>query len=149
MRDTRTTRHHNGPNIALYPTYGHWLACLTDGDAAGQKYAASARNMIPDAPVETVPRFVTQLPSPDMEHFQYKAGFSDVYHRMARLPSGVPASMRKAITKAIHQESKPGLAITVASDAAERRRNAISSLLRQMFTEVLQQAELNSDEKDL
>lgn len=122
---------------------------LTDGDAAGQKYAATARSLGPDSAPEAIARYVTQLPALDMEHFLYKAGFSEVYHRIARLPPGVPAGMHKAITKAIHQASKPGLAIAVALDAAERGRSAIPPLLQQMFAEVLQQAQLNSDEKDL
>ncbi|PIJ51295.1 ATP-dependent endonuclease [Erwinia sp. OLTSP20] len=122
---------------------------LTDGDAAGQKYAASARSLAGDVPADMLARYVTQLPALDMEHFLYKSGFSEVYHRIARLPPGVATGMHRAITKAIHQASKPGLAIAVALDAAERGRGAIPVLLQQMFTQVLQQAQLNSDEKDL
>lgn len=63
---------------------------------------------------------LTSLPAMDMEHFMYRQGFDDVYHRVAQIPDNVPMNMRRVITKAIHRSSKPDLAIEVAMEAGRR-----------------------------
>ncbi|MFG1175322.1 DUF2813 domain-containing protein [Erwiniaceae bacterium CAU 1747] len=107
---------------------------LTDGDEAGKKYAATARSQIPAGEEEE--NYLTALPALDMEHFLYRQGFSAVYHRIARLPEGVPMNLRRVIAKAISHSSKPDLAIAVAEEAAVRGTGAIPPLLRQMFARV-------------
>lgn len=107
---------------------------LTDGDEAGEKYAATARSQI--LPGEHEANYLTQLPALDMEHFLYRQGFSAVYHRVAHLPEGVPMNLRRIIAKAISHSSKPDLAIAVAEEAAVRGTEAIPSLLRNMFARV-------------
>jgi len=107
---------------------------LTDGDEAGRKYAATARSQIAEGEDEA--DFLTQLPALDMEHFLYRQGFSEVYHRIARLPVGVPMNIRRIIAKAISHSSKPDLAIAVAESAAARGQDAIPPLLRTMFSRV-------------
>ncbi|QKJ86583.1 ATP-dependent endonuclease [Paramixta manurensis] len=109
---------------------------LTDGDEAGKKYAATTRGLLQDS-ADDERRHLTVLPALDMEHFLYRQGFSDVYHRVAHVPVNVPMNMRRIITKAIQRSSKPELAITVAMDAAERGIESIPPLLRQMFGQVL------------
>lgn len=116
---------------------------LTDGDQAGNKYASTARTQL--QPGEPEPRFLTQLPALDMENFLYQHGFKDVYHQMAHLPLNVPMSSRRIITKAIHQSSKPELAIAVATSAAERGPEAIPPLMRQMFARVIGLAQGQAD----
>ncbi|HAU5565597.1 TPA: ATP-dependent endonuclease [Serratia fonticola] len=108
---------------------------LTDGDEAGNKYAASARSQLQEH--ERQDDHLTQFPAPDIEHFLYKQGFSDVYHDMAHLPLNVPMNARRIITKAIHHSSKPELAIAVAMAAAERGPQAIPALLDQLFARVM------------
>ncbi|UKY35311.1 ATP-dependent nuclease [Pantoea dispersa] len=108
---------------------------LTDGDEAGKKYAATARSQL--QPHEQESDHLTQFPAPDIEHFLYKHGFSDVYHQMAHLPLNVPMNARRIITKAIHHSSKPELAIAVAMAAAERGPQAIPPLLDQLFGRVM------------
>ncbi|PKH24302.1 ATP-dependent endonuclease [Enterobacterales bacterium CwR94] len=109
---------------------------LTDGDQAGKKYAETARGLLRhgDNPER---HHLTVLPALDMEHFLYREGFSDVFHRMAQLPDNVPMNTRRIITKAIHRTSKPDLAIAVATVAAERGTEAIPVVLRKMFARVL------------
>jgi putative ATP-dependent endonuclease of OLD family len=108
---------------------------LTDGDQAGSKYAATANSQLPPHGQEA--DHLTQFPAPDIEHFLYKQGFSDIYHQMAHLPLNVPMNTRRIITKAIHHSSKPELAIAVAMAAAERGPEAIPPLLDQLFTRVM------------
>lgn len=109
---------------------------LTDGDDAGKKYAATARSMCSDHQLRERDRLTT-LPALDMEHFLYKQGFNEVYHRIAHLPANVPMNLRRIIAKAIQRSSKPELAIAVAMDAAGRGTESIPPILRQMFARVL------------
>jgi putative ATP-dependent endonuclease of OLD family len=109
---------------------------LVDGDEAGKKYAATVRGLL-NNDRELERHHLTTLPALDMEHFMYRQGFDDVYHRVAQLPVGVPMNMRRVIIKAIHRSSKPDLAIEVAMEAGRRGIEAVPTLLRQMFSRVL------------
>ncbi len=80
---------------------------------------------------------LTALPALDMEHFMYRQGFADVFHRVAQLPPNVPMNTRKIITKAIHRSSKPDLAIEVAMEAGRRGIDAVPPLFRKMFSRVV------------
>ncbi|HBZ8028814.1 TPA: ATP-dependent endonuclease [Klebsiella pneumoniae] len=109
---------------------------LVDGDEAGKKYAATVRGLLNnDRELERV--HLTSLPALDMEHFMYRQGFDDVYHRVAQIPDNVPMNMRRVITKAIHRSSKPDLAIEVAMEAGRRGVDAVPTLLKKMFSRVL------------
>ena len=109
---------------------------LVDGDEAGKKYAATVRSLLNDDR-DLERDHLTTLPALDMEHFMYRQGFNDVYHRVAQLPPNVPMNMRRVITKAIHRSSKPDLAIEVAMEAGRRGVDAVPTLLKKMFSRVL------------
>lgn len=109
---------------------------LVDGDDAGKKYAATVRGLL-DNDRDRERDHLTALPALDMEHFMYRQGFSDVFHRVAQLPENVPMNLRRIITKAIHRSSKPDLAIEVALEAGRRGVDAVPPLLRKMFSRVL------------
>lgn len=116
---------------------------LTDGDEAGNKYAATVKSQLPATKDER--DHLTQLPALDMEHFLYRQGFADVYHRIARLPVKVPMNVRRIIAKAIQHSSKPELAVAVATEAAERGRASVPPLLREMFHRVQELARQNGE----
>lgn len=109
---------------------------LVDGDEAGKKYAATVLGLL-NNDRELERDHLTSLPAMDMEHFMYRQGFDDVYHRVAQIPDNVPMSMRRVITKAIHRSSKPDLAIEVAMEAGRRGVDAVPTLLKKMFSRVL------------
>ena len=109
---------------------------LVDGDEAGKKYAATVRGLL-NNDRELERDHLTSLPALDMEHFMYRQGFDDVYHRVAQIPDNVPMNMRRVITKAIHRSSKPDLAIEVAMEAGRRGMDAVPTLLKKMFSRVL------------
>ncbi|HBW9404363.1 TPA: DUF2813 domain-containing protein [Klebsiella pneumoniae] len=109
---------------------------LVDGDEAGKKYAATIRGLL-NNDRELERDHLTSLPALDMEHFMYRQGFDDVYHRVAQIPDNVPMNMRRVITKAIHRSSKPDLAIEVAMEAGRRGVDAVPTLLKKMFSRVL------------
>ena len=109
---------------------------LVDGDEAGKKYAATVRGLL-NNDRELERDHLTSLPALDMEHFMYRQGFDDVYHRVVQIPDNVPMNMRRVITKAIHRSSKPDLAIEVAMEAGRRGVDAVPTLLKKMFSRVL------------
>ncbi|APG17432.1 ATP-dependent endonuclease [Kosakonia radicincitans DSM 16656] len=109
---------------------------LVDGDEAGKKYAATVRSLLDNDQVQ-IREHLTELPARDMEHFMYREGFADIYHRVAQLPENVQMNMRRVIIKAIHRSSKPDLAIEVAMEAGRRGIDAVPPLLRKMFSRVL------------
>ncbi|YBE57722.1 ATP-dependent endonuclease [Klebsiella pneumoniae] len=109
---------------------------LVDGDEAGKKYAATVRGLL-NNDRELERDHLTSLPALDMEHFMYRQGFDDVYHRVAQIPDNVPMNMRRVITTAIHRSSKPDLAIEVAMEAGRRGVDAVPTLLKKMFSRVL------------
>ena len=109
---------------------------LVAGDEAGKKYAATVRGLL-NNDRELERDHLTSLPALDMEHFMYRQGFDDVYHRVAQIPDNVPMNMRRVITKAIHRSSKPDLAIEVAMEAGRRGVDAVPTLLKKMFSRVL------------
>lgn len=109
---------------------------LVDGDEAGKKYAATVRGLL-NNDRELERDHLTSLPALDMEHFMYRQGFDDVYHRVAQIPDNVPMNMRRVITKAIHRSTKPDLAIEVAMEAGRRGVDAVPTLLKKMFSRVL------------
>ncbi|WP_353144058.1 ATP-dependent endonuclease [Enterobacter sp.] len=109
---------------------------LVDGDEAGKKYASTVRSLLNNEREEERDH-LTMLPAMDMEHFMYRQGFDDVFHRIAMVPVDVPMNMRRVIAKAIHRSSKPDLAIEVATEAGRRGVEAVPTLLRKMFSRVL------------
>lgn len=108
---------------------------LTDGDQAGQKYAATVRSQL--QPQDPPQHYLTMLPAADIENFLFAQGFADVYTRAAHLPLNIPMSARRIITKAIHRASKPELAVAVAMAVGQRGPQAIPLLMRQMFSRVM------------
>ncbi|WPM85942.1 hypothetical protein QNH14_11105 [Apirhabdus apintestini] len=80
-----------------------------------------------------------------MEHFMYRQGFADVYHRVAQIPQNAKITMRRVIVKAIHRTSKPDLALEVAMEAGRRGVEAIPAQLRHMFLRVTKLARERAD----
>ena len=98
-----------------------------------KKYASTVRSLLNNEREEERDH-LTMLPAMDMEHFMYRQGFDDVFHRIAMVPVDVPMNMRRVIAKAIHRSSKPDLAIEVATEAGRRGVEAVPTLLRKMFS---------------
>ena len=115
---------------------------LVDGDEAGKKYAATARSMMQNVPEKNR---LTVLPALDIEHFMYKSGFNEVYHRVAMLPLNVRISARRVIQKAVHRSSKPDLAIEIADQARARGMNSVPLLLSGMFNRIIRLARKKSE----
>ncbi|KPD02026.1 ATP-dependent nuclease [Moellerella wisconsensis] len=108
---------------------------LVDGDEAGKKYAATVKSFAEKMGDQERDR-LTKLSAPDMEHFLYREGFSQVYHDVAGIPDNAKLSIRRVIIKAIQRASKPDLAIAVVNRAAEKGSDSIPVVLKNMFSRV-------------
>lgn len=113
-----------------------WHA-LTDGDQAGQKYAARVGMMLDNE--DTSRNRLTILPASDIEHFFFDNGFSDVYIKAANYDEkdALRLSTHKIISKAVHKHSKPWLGLTVAEAAEEKGIDSIPPLLKRLFSRMV------------
>lgn len=114
---------------------------LTDGDEAGQKYAASVRGFLGSQPNRFMSRrhnlhhFLTVLPHIDIEHFLYSNGYADVYLQA----SGIRGAARRGISAdriietAIKRKSKPGMAVAVIAEMQNRGPDGVPELFRNML----------------
>jgi putative ATP-dependent endonuclease of OLD family len=108
---------------------------LADGDMAGQRYVASAREYVVNG--DGRDRF-TLLQEPDIEHCFWRFGYQDVFRTAAWPcpPSGDAAWQRKApakkvIGRAIERYSKPWLAVLLLDATIDRGRAGVPPPLRQ------------------
>lgn len=111
----------------------HWHV-LTDGDQAGEKYAAIACSQLSQK--QSVRHHLTRFPARDIEHFLYRNGFSQVYLQAARAEQAVSGDISQVIRRAIQNSAKPSLAISVAQAMAEQGTGAIPLLLKKMMSRV-------------
>lgn len=107
---------------------------LTDGDEAGNKYAAVAQSQLSEQ--QQVRHHLTRFPAKDIEHYFYRQGFANIYRQVAGLSPEAGVNMHRVITRAIQRSSKPSLAIAVASAVAGRGVQSIPMLLRKMLGRV-------------
>lgn len=110
---------------------------LTDGDAAGQKYAARVAEML--SVKESVVNRLAVLPALDIEHLFFDNGFADVYLEAAHYTEKDLARIttRKIIDKAVHKYSKPGLGLVIANAVEERGTDSIPPLLKSLFSRLV------------
>lgn len=72
-----------------------------------KKYASTVRSLLNNEREEERDH-LTMLPAMDMEHFMYRQGFGDVFHRIAMVPVDVPMNMRRVIAKSYSSFFKTG-----------------------------------------
>ena len=113
-----------------------WLV-LTDGDAAGEKYAAQVTEML--LATDSLVNRLSILPAVDIEHLFFDHGFADVYLQAANYTEKNLARIttNKIIDKAAHKYSKPGLGLAIASAVEERGTDSIPPLLKGLFTRLV------------
>jgi putative ATP-dependent endonuclease of OLD family len=103
-----------------------WLL-LTDGDPAGQRYAARANQHL-DA--HDSGGGVVVLPARDIEHYLFGHGYANVIRKAAQ--SGGTRSTTKTIKAAVERASKPGLALLILAEADERGPEGVPPVLREL-----------------
>jgi putative ATP-dependent endonuclease of OLD family len=110
---------------------------MTDGDAAGQKYAARVEEML--SAKDTLPTRLTVLPALDIEHFFFENGFTDIYLKAAKYEEKDLArlAVNKIIDKAVHRYSKPELGLAIASAVEARGVDSTPLLLKRLFARLV------------
>ncbi|MFT6139149.1 MAG: putative ATP-dependent endonuclease of OLD family [Psychromonas sp.] len=113
-----------------------WLV-LTDGDAAGKKYAARVAEML--LVKDSLINRLVVLPAVDIEHLFFNNGFANVYLQAANYTEKDLARLttHKIIDKAVHRYSKPGLGLAIASAVEERGTDSIPPLLKRLFSRLV------------
>lgn len=110
---------------------------LTDGDAAGQKYATRVKEML--SHTDSLATRLTVLPATDIEHLFFENGFEEVYLKAANYSNQdlIRLGASKVIEKAVHKYSKPGLGIVIAEAVEERGGEAIPLVLKRLFSRLV------------
>jgi putative ATP-dependent endonuclease of OLD family len=110
---------------------------LTDGDMAGQKYAARVAEML--LVKDSLVNRLSVLPALDIEHLFFDNGFANVYLEAANYTEKDLARIttNKIIDKAVHKYSKPGLGLAIASAVEERGIDSIPPLLKRLFSRLV------------
>ncbi len=115
---------------------------LVDGDKAGLQYEKVVRDFLRK---DDKKRSITKLKEKDIEHFLWDQGFDDVYTKAARL-GRIPKSKLKpgvAIRRAIKNNSKPFLALSVVESVALRGVDSIPKPLSDMIEHCVEVARRN------
>ncbi|MFT6925433.1 MAG: putative ATP-dependent endonuclease of OLD family [Psychromonas sp.] len=110
---------------------------LTDGDAAGKKYAARVTEMLLGK--DSLVNRLLVLPALDIEHLFFDHGFADIYLQAANYTEKDLARIatNKIIDKAVHKHSKPGLGLAIANAVEERGADSIPPLLKRLFSRLV------------
>ncbi len=114
---------------------------VTDGDAAGKKYATSVRSMLEG---DQERHRLTELPDRDIEHYLYNNGFEVFFKSMVKVPIDHPIPAKKVVTKVLKKFAKPDLALAIVSHCEERGIECIPLLLRWTLKRVVTMANGNT-----
>ena len=100
---------------------------VTDGDAAGKKYAFAVKSQLGN---EHERHRLTELPHKDIEHYLYHNGFEDLFRELANISADQPVPPKKIIIKALKKFAKPDLALAIVQHSEELGPDSIPLLLR-------------------
>ncbi|MPW37873.1 ATP-dependent endonuclease [Vibrio sp. B1Z05] len=114
---------------------------VTDGDAAGKKYATSARAMLHG---EQERHRITELPDKDIEHYLYNNGFEKFFRDMGKIPYDHPIPPKKVIMRALKKHAKPDVAIAIVEYCEIHGDDIIPILIRWTLKRVISMANGNT-----
>lgn len=114
---------------------------VTDGDAAGKKYATAVRNQLEH---ETENHRLTELPDKDIEHFLYAHGFEDFFKQMIKIPHDHPIPAKKVVTRVLKKHAKPDLALAIVTYCEGKGPEIIPVLIRWILKRVVTMANGNT-----
>jgi putative ATP-dependent endonuclease of OLD family len=132
------------PLIKLVQDFNIEWHVLTDGDTAGQKYAARVDDMLLEN--DFLVSRLSVLPALDIEHLFFENGFADIYLEAANYTEKdmQRLSMSKVIDKAVHKYTKPGLGVEIANAVEKRGADSIPPLLKRLFSRLVGMARTQS-----
>ncbi len=114
---------------------------VTDGDAAGKKYATAVRSQLDN---NISKHRLTELPDKDIEHFLYAHGFETFFKDLVKIPHDHPIPAKKVILKALKKYAKPDLALAIVSYCEENGADTVPLLIRWTLKRVITMANGNT-----
>ncbi len=114
---------------------------VTDGDAAGKKYAQAVKALLGH---DQERHRLTELPDRDIEHFLYNNGFELFFKQMVKIPVDHPIPAKKVVARVLKKKAKPDLALAIVSFCEEQGVECIPLLLRWTLKRVVTMANGNT-----
>ncbi|WP_439147236.1 DUF2813 domain-containing protein [Vibrio sp.] len=114
---------------------------VTDGDAAGKKYAATVMSKLGK---DQERHRLTELPDKDIEHYLYMNGFENFFRDMVKIPYDHPIPAKKVVAKVLKKHAKPDLALAIVSHCENQGQECIPLLLRWTLKRVITMANGNT-----
>ncbi|MCG9595665.1 ATP-dependent endonuclease [Vibrio sp. Isolate25] len=127
--------------VKIAKAFGIDWHVVTDGDAAGKKYAAAVRAQLGN---DQERHRLTELPDRDIEHYLYNNGFEPFFKGMVRIPLDHPIPAKKVVTRVLKKFAKPDLALAIVSHCESQGMECIPLLLRWTLKRVVTMANGNT-----
>lgn len=127
--------------IKVAKAFGIDWHVVTDGDAAGKKYAAAVLSQLGN---DQARHRLTELPDKDIEHFLYSNGFENFFKDMVKIPHDHPIPPKKVVTRVLKKHAKPDLALAIVSHCENQGQECIPILLRWTLKRVITMANGNT-----
>lgn len=127
--------------IKVAKAFGIDWHVVTDGDAAGKKYAAAVKTQLDN---DQQRHRLTELPDRDIEHYLYNNGFEPFFKNMLKIPLEHPIPAKKVVTRVLKKYAKPDLALAIVSHCETQGNDCIPILLRWTLKRVVTMANGNT-----
>ena len=127
--------------IKVAKAFGIDWHVVTDGDAAGKKYAATVKAQLGH---DQERHRLTELPDRDIEHYLYNNGFEPFFKNMVKIPLEHPIPAKKVVTRVLKKYAKPDLALAIVSHCETKGNECIPILLRWTLKRVVTMANGNT-----
>ncbi|EEX94036.1 ATP-dependent endonuclease [Vibrio orientalis CIP 102891 = ATCC 33934] len=127
--------------IKVAKAFGIDWHVVTDGDAAGKKYAAAVKAQLGN---DQERHRLTELPDRDIEHYLYNNGFEEFFKNMLKIPLDHPIPAKKVVTRVLKKFAKPDLALAIVSHCENQGVEGIPILLRWTLKRVVTMANGNT-----
>ncbi len=114
---------------------------VTDGDAAGKKYAVAVKNQLEN---DQERHRLTELPDKDIEHYLYANGFEPFFKQMIKVPLDHPIPPKKVVARVLKKFAKPDLALAIVHYCEEQGPECIPLLIRWTLKRVVTMANGNT-----
>lgn len=127
--------------IKVAKAFGIDWHVVTDGDAAGKKYAATVHSQLGN---DQERHRLTELPEKDIEHYLYNNGFELFFKDMIKIPHDHPIPAKKVVARVLKKHAKPDLALAIVSHCEDKGVECIPLLLRWTLKRVITMANGNT-----
>jgi putative ATP-dependent endonuclease of OLD family len=127
--------------IKVAKAFGIDWHVVTDGDAAGKKYAATVLHQLDG---EHPRHHLTELPDRDIEHYLYIHGFEIFFRDLIKIPHDHPIPPKKVVARVLKKFAKPDLALAIVAECEEKGVDSIPVLIRWILRRVITMANGNT-----